>query len=130
MAWVSIFLAEAVGIVLVELDMHCVRHHRPVVGGDDVGVLAPSTTWATGLHHALHVHDHGLDRAGGQDHLLLDEGACHRNAPAHQDLVAGAADAGQVDALGPGLLGQSQHLLVLGGEAERLRPAAARGHAR
>ncbi len=57
------------------------------------------------LHDALHIHDHGFDRAGQDRQLLVQEVARRRDALAHQDFVGGAADAGQVDALGAGCFG-------------------------
>ena len=49
------------------------------------------------------------------DQLLVQEVAGRRDAVAHQDLVAGAADAGEVDALGAGRLGLGDELGVAGG---------------
>ena len=57
------------------------------------------------LHDALYVDDHRLDGAGEHRELLVQEVARRRDAVAHQDLVAGAADARQVDALGARRLG-------------------------
>ena len=65
-----------------------------------------------GLHDALHVDDHRLDRAGQDGQLLVQEVAGRRDAVAHQDLVGGAADAGQVDALGALALGLGDQLGV------------------
>ena len=64
------------------------------------------------LHDALHVDDHGLDGAGEHGQLLVQEVARRRDAVAHEDLVAGAADAGEVDALGAGGLGLGDELGV------------------
>jgi len=107
------------GVVIVKLQMHRTGHLGPVVGGDDVGVEVLGHLGHR-LHDTLDVHHHRLNSAGGQHHLLLDETGRHRDAPAHENLVAGTADSGQVDALGALFLGQFQHIRLLGGDTEGL----------
>ena len=62
------------------------------------------------LEDALHVDDHRLDRAGEHRELLVEHVARGRHALAHERLVGGAADAGDVDALGADRLGELDHL--------------------
>ena len=70
------------------------------------GEVVMSLVWkcfasgAERLHDALHVDDHRVDHAGEHGQLLVEEVAGRRDALAHQDLVGGAADAGEVDARG------------------------------
>ena len=91
--------------MLVKGDVHGLPFDAgPVVGGDQFGVVALGHV-GQGLHLALHVHDHGVHRAGDDGHLLLQVVAGHGDAVAHQDLVGGAAHAGQLDALGALVLG-------------------------
>ena len=66
------------------------RDYLGVIGGRDLGQAR---------HAALHVDDEHLDGSGDDRQLLLEEIAGHRDAVAHQDLVGGAAYAGQGDAL-------------------------------
>ncbi len=72
------------------------------------------------LHDALDIHHHNLDRAGGKDHLLLDETARYRKPSAHQYLVSGAADPGKVYPLGPCLPGLGYDLRVTGSHGQGL----------
>ena len=85
---------------------------------------------AQGLHDALHVDDHRLDGAGEHREFLVEEVAGRRDAVAHEDLVAGAADAGEVDALGARRLGLGDQLGVTRGLDEHRRQRAARGRGR
>ena len=64
------------------------------------------------LHDALHVHHHRLDGPGEDRQLLVQEVAGRRDALAHHHLVGGAADAGQVDALGALALGVFDQLRI------------------
>ena len=74
-----------------------------------------------GLHDALHVDDHRLDGAGEHGELLVEEVARRRDAVAHEDLVARAADAGEVDALGALRLRLGDQLGVAGRVDEHRR---------
>ena len=100
--------------------MDGIGHLGAVIGGDDVGMFI-FYNLGNRLHDALNIDDHGFNCSGCQHHFLLNKGTCDRDTSAHQDLITGAADTGQIDALGPGLLGQSKNLFVIGSQAERLR---------
>ena len=91
----------------------------PGVGGDELGVVALGHV-GQGLHDALHVHHHGVHRAGDDGQFLLQVVAGNRNAVAHEDLVGGAAHAGQLDALGALVLGVLDGLRLLGGHVDHL----------
>ena len=69
---------------------------------------------------ALHVHHHGVHRPGDDGQLLLQVVAGNGNAVAHEDLVGGAAHAGQLDALGALALGVLEDLRLLGGHVDHL----------
>ena len=102
------------GAVLVELDVRRagdlgLRRRRHQLGVEALGERPER------LHDALHVDDHGLDGAGEHGELLVQEVAGRRDAVAHEDLVAGAADAGEVDALRAGRLGLGDELGVARG---------------
>ena len=73
----------------------------------------PAASAITG-HDALHVDEHRLHGPGGDGQLLLQEVARDGHALPHQDLVGGAADAGDVDAAGALLPGFLQHGRVVG----------------
>ena len=60
-------------------------------GGDELGVVLLRDL-DQGRHDALHVHDHGLDGAGGERQLLLEEVSRQRDAVPHEDLICRAAD--------------------------------------
>ena len=100
--------------MLVELDVGRARDLGLRRRGDELGVEALGER-PERLHDALHVDDHDLDRAGEHGELLVQEVAGGRDAVAHQDLVAGAADAGEVDALRAGRLGLGDELGVARG---------------
>jgi hypothetical protein len=53
-----------------------------------------------GRHDALVVHDHRIERTGEQHQFLHQVVTRHRQALAHLQLVTGAAEADEVDALG------------------------------
>ena len=108
------------GAVLVELHVHRARDLGLGRGRDELRVEALRER-PERLHDALHVDDHGLDGAGEHGQLLVQEVAGRRDAVAHEDLVAGAADAGEVDALGAGGLGLGDELGVAGGLHEHRR---------
>ena len=91
-----------------------------VGGGEKEGVVAGGHV-PQGGHDALVVHHHGLHRAGDQGQLLDQVVAGHGDALAHQHFVARAAQARQVDALGPQFLGPVEQLRVLGGLGHHLR---------
>ena len=73
------------------------------------------------LHNALHVHHHHIHHARNQRQLLLKHIARHRNPVPHQNLIGRTAHPGDVDPLGPLLLRQLHHLLVLRGHHDHLR---------
>jgi hypothetical protein len=73
------------------------------------------------LEDALNVHDHCFDGPRRHGHLLLEEVTGDRDPVAHEDFVGRAADPGDVDALGPLLLGHLEHLLVPGRQHDHLR---------
>ena len=98
--------------VLMELDEIGVRHAGDGGGGDELGMEALGER-AECREDALHVDDDGLAGARQNDVFLLQEVARHRNALTHGDLVAGAADARDVDALCADGLGQRDHLGIL-----------------
>ena len=79
-----------------------------VAGADHLGVVAGGHL-AQGGHDALVVHNHHVHGAGGEDQLGHQMVAGHGDAPAHEQFVARAADAGQVDAGGALGFGQIQH---------------------
>ncbi len=106
--------------MLVELHVDGARDLGLARGGDQLGVEVLGQV-AQRLHDALHVHDHGLDRAGDDRQLLVQEVAGRWDAVAHQDLVRRAADAGQVDALGALGLGVGDQLGILGSDHDHLR---------
>jgi hypothetical protein len=108
------------GAVLVELHVHRARDLGLRRGRDELRVEALRER-AEGLHDALHVDDHRLDGAGEHGQLLVQEVARRRDAVAHEDLVGGAADAGEVDALRAGGLRLRDKLRVPGGFHEHRR---------
>ena len=108
------------GVLGVELNEVAVGHPGDGGGGDELGVEALAEGAQSG-EDALHVHHDGLAGAGEDHVLLLEEVAGHGDAVAHGHLVGGAAHAADVDALGALLLGQSDHLGVLGIENDHLR---------
>ena len=112
-------LGVLTGGLLAEVDELAVGHPGDVGGGDELGVEALRQGPQSG-EDALNIHHDGL--AGpGEDHvLLLEEVAGHGDAVAHGHLVGGAAHAADVDALGALLLGESQHLGILGVQHDHL----------
>ena len=82
-------------------------------GGDELGMEALAQGAQCG-EDALHVHDDGFAGAGENHVLLAQEVTCHGNAVTHGDLVGGAADAGDGDALGAQALGVGDHLGIIG----------------
>ena len=82
-------------------------------GGDDLGVEAACGLGDTG-HDALHVDEHRLHGPGGDGQLLLQEGTGDGQASSHEDLVGGAADACDVDAVGALLLDLLLHGWIVG----------------
>ncbi len=123
-------LRDAVGVVLhrgadqlvadlhaslgVEGDVGGAGELGLVRGGDDFGVEALGHV-GHGGHDALVVHYHHL-QGPGHDHQLLHQViAGHVDAAPHEQLVAGAAQAHQVDAPGAFLPGQLEQAGVLGG---------------
>ena len=105
-------LGDVQRVVLVELDVRRAGHLHLRAGGDDLGVEVFRHADER-LHDALHVHHHRLDRAGQDRQLLVQEVARGGDALAHHDLVGGAADAGQVDAVRALGLGVGDQLGVL-----------------
>ncbi len=88
--------------------------------GDQLGVIVLRQA-SQCLHDALHVHHHGLYRAGYDGQFLVQEVACRRDPMAHQDLVRRAADACQVDPIGAHTLGVLDQLRILGCDHNHLR---------
>ena len=90
-----------------------------VGGRDDLRVVVLRDI-GQARHAALDVDDHHLDGAGEDGEFLLEEVARDRDAVADQDLVGGAADARQGDALGASCLGVGSDLRVHRGSSEHL----------
>ena len=85
----------------------------------------------TAGHDALDVDEHHVHGPGGDGQLLLQEVAGDRHAVPHEDLVGGAADAGEVDAVQrPPALAFSMHLRLAGHVDDGISPASARARAR
>ena len=119
MAARTISLALSIGVMLVELHVLGALDLGLGRGGDELGVELGGDAGQR-LHDALHVDDHGLDRAGGDGQFLGEEVARRRDAVTHENLVGRAADAGQVDALGALALGVLEQLGVGGGRDDHL----------
>ena len=98
--------------ILMELDEIRVRHAGNGRGRDELGMEALGKR-AKSREDALHINDDGFACARQDNVFLLQEVTCHRNALPHGDLVAGAADARDVDALCADGLGQRDHLGIL-----------------
>ena len=73
-----------------------------------------------GRHDALHVHHHQVHGARQQGQFLVQIVARHRHALAHQDLIGGATNAGDVDALGARLPRQCEQVRVPAGGHDHL----------
>lgn len=98
--------------LVFELHVHHALDAGPAVGGKELGAVAFGHLGQP-LLDALHVHRHGVHRAGDQHRFGGHEVAGVRYAVAREHLQAGAAHAHQVDALGPGRLGLGDELGVL-----------------
>ena len=72
-------------------------------------------------HPALHVDRHEVYSTGHDSQLLVQEAARGRDAVAHENLVGGAAQAGNLYALGACLLGLGDELRVTRGLGDHLR---------
>src|SRR5450756_1013319 len=107
-------------VLLVKLDELGERHLRLAAGGDHLGVVALGEL-TDSLVDALHVHHHGIHRAGDYGELLLEHVPRDRDAVPREYLVRGTADAGDVDTFGAFLLGLLDHLFALAGEQDHLR---------
>ena len=101
----------------MELDVHGARELRLGTRGDDLCVKTFLQPGQRG-ENALDVYQHHVDRAGHDGQFLLEEIAGDRYAVTHEYLVGRAANAGQVDPLGPfgfcfgeefGILGGGHH---------------------
>ena len=114
-----------IAVPRVEGDLVGFRAVRDLRGAHQFGVEAfdhLSERW----HHALHIHDHHLDRPGEDREFLLQEVARDRQPMTHQDFVRSAADAGNIDAVGA--LGRERTPAVL--RRERPPPASRKASAR
>jgi hypothetical protein len=102
------------GIALIELDVRGAGDLGDRHSGDDGSVVLGSHLGQAG-HDALIVYYAGIQGAGDDGQLLRERVGSGRNAVAHHHLVAGAADAHQVDAfLGPGGPGFGLHAYSFG----------------
>ncbi len=102
-----------------EVDEFAVRHSRDLRSRDELRVEALRQR-SESRENALHIHHDHL-AGSGEDHIfLLQEIAGHRNALTHRDLVGGAADAADVDALRAVRLGERGHLRILRVEDDHL----------
>jgi hypothetical protein len=90
------------GVVFVELDVNdtVLLHLGDGVGGDQFGVEALGHVGQV-LEHALDVHHHGVAGAGDDGQFLLQVGAGLGYPVALENFVGRAADAAQLNALGP-----------------------------
>jgi len=113
------FFGRAHGIFFFKLNMNGIGHLSPIIGGNNIGVLV-FYHLGHGLHNTLHINHHGLDCAGGQHHLLLNETAGHGNSAPHQDFVAGTANPGQINSFCSNFFGKGQNLRILGGKTKGL----------
>ena len=107
-------LADREALRRVEADVRGARDLR-LVGGRDHPRVEASRDVDDGRHDALVVDDHRLEGAGHHDQLLHEMVAGHRHAAAHHQLVAGAAQADEVDALGALALRERDKLGIAGG---------------
>ena len=96
----------------MEFDEVRVRHTGDGGGGDEFGMEALGKRAQCG-EDTLNIDDDRLTGAGQDNVFLLQEVAGHRDGLTHGDFVAGAADAGDVDALGAVCLGKRDHLGIL-----------------
>ncbi len=69
----------------------------------------------------MNVDDHRVDGAGGDGEFLLEEVARDGDAVAHQDFIGRAADAGDLDSVGAGVLGLLQDFRVMGSRDNHFR---------
>ena len=106
-------LGVLTGVVGGEADELGVRHAGDGGGGDELRMEALRER-AEGREDALHIDDDGFACARKDNVLLRQEVAGHRDAVAHGDLVCGAADAADVDALRADALGKRDHFGIIG----------------
>ena len=106
-------LGVLTGVVGGEADELGVRHAGDGGGGDELRMEALRER-AEGREDALHIDDDGFACARKDNVLLRQEVAGHRDAVAHGDLVRGAADAADVDALRADALGKRDHFGIIG----------------
>ncbi len=84
-------------VVLIKFNMGRALHHGLGRGGDHYG-METFGCFLNGLHDALHIHNHGVNRAGCNRKFLLQVVTSNRQAVAHQDFIGRAAHAGHVNA--------------------------------
>ena len=113
-------LGRTQGIVLTELDVRGPRNLRLGRRCNDLRMITLRHV-GQGLHNTLHIHHHHIHHARNQRELLLKHVPRHRNPVPHQNLIGRTTDPGDVDPLGPLLLRQLHHLLVLRGHHDHLR---------
>jgi len=85
------------GVFRVKFPVFHSRELCLVTGADHFRMVA-SGHGAKGGHDALIIHQHHVDGSGGENQFCHQMVARHGDAPAHEQLVPGAADPGQVDA--------------------------------
>ena len=69
----------------------------------------------------MHVHHNGFHGAGGNSQFLLDKVASRRNPLPHQNFIARATKAGNINILGAEFLRQRDHLWIAAGGHNHLR---------
>ncbi|VTR69622.1 hypothetical protein DESC_760048 [Desulfosarcina cetonica] len=108
------------GVVGMEFLVLHVGELGLVAGTDHLGMVAAAHL-AHRRHDALVVDNHHVDDAGGEDQLGHQMVAGHGDAPAHEQFVARAANAHQVDPHGALAFGQVEQLRGLAGRRDHLR---------
>ena len=111
---------DLVSVLLVKLDVRSPGELGLGRGGDELGVETTGYGDQRG-ENALHVHHNGFHGAGGNGQFLLDVVADRWNPLPHQNFIAGAADAGNIDVLGAEFLRQADHLGIAAGGHDQLR---------
>ena len=106
------FVGFGAGGLFAEFNVGRVGDLGNLHGGDDLGANAFGRIDHS-RHDALVIHHHGIQCAGYDGHLLAHRMGTSGDAMTHHNLVAGAANAHQVDARGAGRFGRL--LFGLGG---------------
>ena len=99
-------------VMLIELHMRRAGDLGLGGSGDDFGMIALGNVRQR-LHDALHVHDHGIHRAGDERQFLLQEVTGEGDAVPHQHFVGGTALTRQIDPLCAGVCCQLHDLRVM-----------------